>query len=108
MKIFNASLKDGQVYIGDIPVPDATVLSQGTGNSSGILLLSENQCIYIAQISDDIKSALTLLANAFSTLSTDVEVATGGTSDVGGATITFQEDMQNVAKQLNDLAGRLK
>lgn len=108
MKIFNASLKDGQVYIGDTPVPDATVLSQGAGNSSGILLLAENQCIYIAQISDDIKSALTLLADAFTKLSTDVKVATGGTSDVGGATPTFQKDMQQVAQKLNDLAGGLK
>lgn len=108
MKIFKASFQDGEVLIDGTPVPDVTILSQGKGNSTGVLFMAENQCIYIAQISDDIKSALELLATAFNTLSTDVIPASGGATDKGGAAPLFQTHMQDVSTQLKKLAGGLR
>lgn len=108
MKIFNASFQNNQVLVDGVPVPDVTILSQGQGDSTGVLLMSDNECIYIAQISDDIKTALELLSDAFKTLSTDVVQASGGASDVGGAKPTFTSDMQNVSTKLKQLAGGLR
>lgn len=110
MKIFNATFSNGKVYIqnGTVEVPGVTIMSAGAGNSAGILIMAEGECIYIAQTSSDIADALKILADGFTTLSSDVIQASGGTSDVGGATPTFKTDMQSVSTKLKELAGKLK
>lgn len=109
MRIFEAILKGGKVYVNDtIEVPDAKIMSEGAGDSEGILLLQGSECVYIAETAGDLKKGLQIIADGFGTLANDVTQATGGTSDVGGATPTFQTDMNKVKTDLNDLIGGLK
>lgn len=110
MRIFEAILTSGKVYIhnGTIEVPNVNILSEGAGDSEGIVLLQGSECIYIAETAGDLKKGLQIIADGFGKLSNDVAQATGGTSDVGGATPTFKTDMQKVQTDLNTLIGGLK
>lgn len=110
MRIFEASLLDGKVYIqnGTVEILNVKIMSAGTGNSDGILIMAGGEFVYIAQTVSDLKSGLEILADGFDKLSNDVIAATGGTSDVGGAGPTFKADMQSVKQKLNDLIGGLK
>ena len=110
MRIFEAILQESKVFInnGTVEVPNAKILSEGVGDSEGILILSGAECVYIAQTTGDVKKALTILKDGFNKLASDVVQASGGTSDVGGATPTFRADMQQVANNLNKLIGGLK
>lgn len=110
MRIFEANLTSGKVYInnGRVEVPNVKVLSEGAGDSEGILLLQGSECIYIAETAGDLKQGLQIIANGFGTLANDVIQATGGSTDTGGATATFKTDMQTVQNNLNTLIGGLK
>lgn len=108
MRIFKANLNGGQVFInGVIPVIGATILGAGVANSTGVLLLAGDECVYIPQSTPDISQALKILSDGFTQLSKDVIVASGGASDLGGATPQFQLHMTQVATQLQTLAGML-
>lgn len=110
MRIFEAILTSGKVYInnGTVEVPNVKILSEGAGDSTGIMLLQGAECIYIAETAGDLKQGLQIIADGFGKLANDVIQATGGTSDVGGATPTFKTDMNKVKSDLNNLIGGLK
>lgn len=110
MRMFEAILQDGKVYIhnGTIEVPDVKILSEGVGDSDGVVILAGSETVYIAQTTGDLKNALTIIKDGFTKLAGDVVQASGGTSDVGGATPTFASDMNKVATDLNNLIGGLK
>ena len=110
MRIFEANLTSGKVYIhhGTVEVPNVKILSEGAGDSTGIMLLQGSECIYIAETVGDLKKGLQIIADGFGTLSGDVVQATGGTTDTGGASPTFATDMKKVQSDLNDLIGGLK
>lgn len=110
MRIFEAILTSGKVYInnGTVEVPNVKILSEGAGDSEGILLLQGSECIYIAETSGDLKQGLQYIADGFGTLANDVVQATGGSTDTGGATPTFKTDMKAVQDNLNNLIGGLK
>ena len=107
MRIFEANLTSGKVYINDgtVEVPNVKILSEGAGDSTGIMLLQGSECIYIAETVGDLKKGLQIIADGFGTLSGDVVQATGGTTDTGGASPT---DKKKVQSDLNDLIGGLK
>lgn len=109
MRIFEANFTGGQVYIhnGTVPVPDAKVLGDGKADSSGVLLLAGADCVYVPQTTPDMTKALKILSDGFTTLSNSVVQASGGASDVGGATPQFKANMTAVANKLNQLAGEL-
>lgn len=110
MRMFEAILQDGKVYIhnGTVEVPDVKILSEGVGDSDGVVILAGSETVYIAQTTGDLKNALTIIKDGFTKLAGDVVQASGGTSDVGGATPTFASDMNKVATDLNNLIGGLK
>lgn len=110
MRMFEAILQDGKVYIhnGTVEVPDVKILSEGVGDSDGVVILAGSETVYIAQTTGDLKNALTIIKDGFTKLAGDVVQASGGTSDVGGATPTFASDMNKVASDLNSLIGGLK
>lgn len=109
MRILEAICSEGKVFIGNgaVEVPNVKILSEG-GDSEGILLMAGGELVYVAQTSPDLKSALTIIKSAFTTLSGDVVAATGGLTDIGGATPTFAADMLQVSANLNELIGKLK
>lgn len=109
MRIIDATFKNGVVYIQDnIPVPDVKLWGAGKGDSSGVLVIANDECIYIPQAIDDLKNLIKILSDGFAKLSQDVVQSTGGTSDVGGATAAFKTDMQNVSSKLNELGDKLQ
>jgi hypothetical protein len=110
MRIFEANLTSGKVYIhnGTVEVPNVKVLSEGAGDSTGILLLQGAECIYIAETAGDLKQGLQIIANGFGDLASNVVQATGGSTDTGGATPQFQTLMNKVKSDLNNLIGGLK
>ena len=110
MRIFEANLTSGKGYInnGTVEVPNVKILSEGVGDSTGIMLLQGPECIYIAETAGDLKKGLQIIADGFGTLSGDVVQATGGTTDTGGASPKFATDMKKVQSDLNDLIGGLK
>lgn len=110
MRVFEAIFQDGKVYIhnGTVEVPNVKILSEGLGESAGIMILAGEECVYIAQTTGDLKNALTIIKEGFTKLASDVVQASGGTSDVGGATPNFSTDMNKVASDLDTLIGGLK
>lgn len=110
MRMFEAILQDGKVYIhnGTVEVPDVKILSEGVGDSEGVVILAGAETVYIAQTTGDLKNALTIIKDGFTKLAGDVIQATGGLSDVGGAGPTFATDMNQVATDLDKLIGGLK
>lgn len=108
--MFEAILQDKKVYIhnGTVEVPDVKILSEGVGDSEGVVILAGAETVYIAQTTGDLKNALLIIKNGFTKLAGDVIQATGGTSDVGGASPTFATDMNQVATDLDKLIGGLK
>lgn len=112
MRMFNAFLKDKKVQIkteaGDFIVPNAQILSAGTGDSTGVLIISRSETAYIANTSSNMLDLLTLLVEGFKTLSNDVIQATGGTSDVGGATSNFKSDMLKVSTDIQKILDAIK
>lgn len=110
MRIFEAILTSGKVYInnGTVEVPNVKILSEGAGDSEGIMLLQGSECIYIAETAGDLKKGLQIIANGFGDLASNVVQATGGSTDTGGATPQFQTLMNKVKSDLNALIGGLK
>ena len=60
MRIFEAILADGKVYIqnGTVEVPNVKIMSAGVADSQGILMLAGNECVYIAETASDLKKGL--------------------------------------------------
>lgn len=122
-KVLEATCLAGIVKVGQTPVPDTTVLSEGVGSSSGVLILEEDKKTYIAKTSPDLKSTLEQLEVALSQTATallEVIQALGVVSaatippSTGGiasnvANITVATVQLNLAKsQVTTLKGMLK
>lgn len=57
-KVLEATCVAGVVTADGVAVPEADILSQGVGESEGVLILDESDAKYIADTSDDLKSTL--------------------------------------------------
>mgnify|MGYP001050118843 CR=1 FL=1 len=73
MRMFEAILQDGKVYIhnGTVEVPDVKILSEGVGDSDGVVILAGSETVYIAQTTGDLKNALTIIKDGFTKLATE-------------------------------------
>lgn len=69
-KILQATCAAGVVQVGVIPVPTATILSQGTAPSLGILILDEDEQTYIPKNNSDLEDTLEAIADALSQIAT--------------------------------------
>jgi hypothetical protein len=54
------------VKVGALPVPGAEILSEGVGESSGVVILDEDRKLYIAKTSGDLKTTLEKISDALS------------------------------------------
>jgi hypothetical protein len=68
-KIIEATCVGGVVTADDVPVPAAEILSEGVGESEGILILDEDKAKYIAKTSPDLKATLEKLITTLEKLS---------------------------------------
>lgn len=92
-KVVEATCVAGIVKVGALPVPTATILSEGVAASSGILVLDEDKATYIAKVSTDLKDALDQLSSALGSLTTalttlDVKVQPTTCPAGAGVTVT--------------------
>lgn len=54
MQLLPASVKGGVVYIGDLPASDVVILAGGESDSTGRVLISESQAVYIVDTQPDL------------------------------------------------------
>lgn len=118
-KMLDATCVAGVVSTGGVPVPGVGILSEGVGASTGILFLDEDQAMYLAKISPDLKSTLDGLISALTSISSALNALNTATllttcpagSGVAGPPLVATADITaiNTAKaQLLFLKGMLK
>lgn len=57
-KVLSASCAAGIVTCEGVPVPGVTILSEGVGSSSGVLILQGSSKYYVAKTSPDLASII--------------------------------------------------
>ncbi len=67
-KVLQATCTAGIVKVGALPVPSATVLSEGVASSEGLLFLDEELKTYIPRNSQDLKANLDGLTSSLTDL----------------------------------------
>lgn len=67
-KILEASCTTGIVTIGALPVPGVTILGEGVGPSTGVVLLQDDEATYIPKTTPDLASTLDSLTSVLTTI----------------------------------------
>lgn len=118
-KVLHANCAGGLVYSNGVPVPSAQILSEGVGESSGVLLVDQGEAVYVAKISPDLKATLDGLVSALTSISSALNALNTATlattcpagAGVAGPPLVASADIAaiNTAKaQLLFLKGVLK
>ena len=82
-----ATIQSGEVKVGSLPVADAVILSQGLGDSSGVLVIQGGLSYYIAKTSPDLDSTIQKTMDALEDLASVLnKIATTLTSIGAGMT----------------------
>lgn len=76
-KTLEASCVAGVVTTGLSVVPAARVLSEGVSASDGILILDEEEKVYIAKTSGDLKTTLEKIASALGSIASALTTLDG-------------------------------
>ncbi len=116
MNILKATCSEGIVKVGDTIVPNCDIMSQGSGESSGYVLISQEEFFYLTNTISDIKDLLTQVSGALNTLATATSF---GTTMVAQGPLTpaplplvpdpaLQASLQSFKDALDELNGRLK
>jgi hypothetical protein len=71
-KTLEATCTAGVVLVGGLPVPGATVFSEGIAESEGVVLLDEDKAFYLPKTTPDLKTTLDNLVNVLSQLETAI------------------------------------
>lgn len=121
-----ATIQSGAVKVGSLPVADAVILSQGLGDSSGVLVIQGGVSYYIAKTSPDLDStiqksmdALEDLASVLNTIATTLtSIGAGMTGPTTAPPPTLAVDVASIVSKateitatrtaLNTLKGALK
>lgn len=80
-----ATLEGGKVKVGGKEIAGAVVLSEGVGDSAGVLFVYGLQAFYMAKISPDLALTLDRLIAALEKVSTALGSASSGISALDGA-----------------------
>jgi hypothetical protein len=84
-KMIEAACSGGIVTASGLPVTVASVLSEGIGASTGILILDEDQAKYLAKTSPDLKATLEKLSTHLSTVSGTLNTIANVLTSIGAA-----------------------
>ena len=104
MKIFEASVSDGQIQADKGVIVDCPILGEG-GDSTGYLIQAEGKLVYFPKTSPDLKETLEHISEALNIIATGIFPANLG-GDI--TTSTFASDVQNIKQQIDELKGKLK
>jgi len=121
-----ATVQSGVVKVGTLSVSDAIILSEGLGNSSGLLIMQGGVSYYLTKNSPDLKStiektmdALEDLASVLNTIATTLtSIGAGMTGPTTAPPPTLAADVASIVSKateitatrtaLNTLKGALK
>lgn len=104
MKIFEAKRTAGVITADGGAVIDCPVLGEG-GDSEGVIVMAEDELVYIPKRSPDLFTTLQLLSTTLSTIASGVYQANMG-GDITSP--TFAQELADIKKQVDELRGKLK
>ncbi len=112
-KALTANCAAGVVLVGGLPLPGATVLSEGVGPSDGVAILDGASSYYVAKISPDLKTTLDKLISVLTELTTVLPLIdakpTGGTgSATTPVTVSSVANLTAISVQLTALKETLR
>ncbi len=86
-KVLSATCLAGVVKVGLLPVPEAIILSEGLGASTGVAVIDEDEVTYIAKTTPDLNSTLDQLIDSLDKIASTLNtIATSLTSIGAGMT----------------------
>lgn len=74
-KVLEATCLAGVVKVGALPVPSATILSEGVGASEGVLLMQDDEQFYVPDTTPDLKTTLDKLTDSLTQINTSLTQA---------------------------------
>ena len=77
--LLDATCENGIVRVGDLVITDVIIQSEGVGESSGILIIEDDERTYIAKTSGDLVITLEKLSDALGELSSALTAIDGKT-----------------------------
>ena len=104
MKIFESRRTAGVITADGGAVIDCPVLGEG-GDSEGVIVMAEDELVYIPKRSPDLFTTLQLLSTTLSTIASGVYQANMG-GDITSP--TFAQELADIKKQVDELRGKLK
>ena len=111
-KILDATCQGKVVTSQDVQVPAAKILSEGIGESEGLLLLEGARATYITSSASDLKQTLNQVAEALQTIAGALEAIgsnmTGDTTSPPGSLPGDVASIQSAATALQALMENLK
>lgn len=119
-KTLAATCSGSAVKVDGVAVPSAVILSEGVGESTGVVLLDEDKAFYLAKISPDLKTAIertiegleaakTALTETATVLPIIAAPGTTAAATAAAAQITSAVgSMTSAISALNTLKGALK
>lgn len=84
-KVHEATCEGGIVTAYDLPIPGVTVLSEGVGPSTGVLIMDEKGLFYIPKGSPDLNATLEKLIAALSSTKDALDKAVAALNAIDGA-----------------------
>ena len=104
MKIFEAKRTGGVITADGGAVIDCPVLGEG-GDSEGVIVMAEDELVYIPKRSPDLSTTLQLLSTALFTIASGIYQANMG-GDITSP--TFAQELADIKRQVDKLRGKLK
>lgn len=104
INVFNATYDGKAVYIEGKPVKVA-INGEGLGASSGYLVISEEEAVYLPKTTPDVKEFIEIMSASLSIIQSGIF-----NSNLGGdiKQPTFDSDIIKQKQKLETLKGRLK
>ena len=99
MKILEAQIKGGKVFVDDVEVSNVTVLCEGKSDSSGFFLIDKDKYFYITKTTQDLTSALDLIVSLADTISNGAWTGSGAIA----ASPALKAQLEQLKTQLNQL-----
>lgn len=111
-KILEATCEGGVVTSEGVAVPGAEILSEGVGESQGLLLMQGDKKTYMASNATDLKTTIEKVVEAINKVGTILTAIgagmTGPTTAPPGTLATDVLELTQLATELETLKGNLK
>jgi hypothetical protein len=110
-KMLDASCSGGVVIAEGVPVPEAQILSEGVGPSTGVIIIDEDRARYLAKVTPDLKTTLEKIASALGAIAsalTAIDSKPAGTLPPAPAAAANIATITSLQTDINTLKGMLR